>query len=103
MAKRFDPKQPNEEYYLSFNFTDDLNDEDEEISSVDSVVVTDLSDDSDVTTTLTDPVEQLNDENKVYVWVKGGTSGKRYKITVQITGTEGSIFELEGILPVFDK
>lgn len=101
MAKRFDPKQPSEEYYLRFNFENDI--DDETVSLVDSVVAIDLGDGSDVTSTVIDNTKQQNDDVSVYVWAQAGASGRRYKITVQITCSEGSQYELEGILPVFEK
>lgn len=100
MGDYFGAKQPWEEYYVRFNFENDLGSE--EVDQI-SVVAIDLSDDSDVTSTLTDSGAQANTTIAVDVWVRAGTAGQEYKITCKITGNSGSKYELEGILPVVEK
>ena len=96
----FDPKQPSEEYFLGFNFTENF-DDDEDIASA-AIVIIDTADDSDVTTTLSDVGNQVNNGKISYVWIQGGTTGHKYKITCVVTGdaVPPSIFELDAYIKV---
>lgn len=98
----FGLKQPAEEYYVSFEFTKDLGSED--VDSAEIVIVDQAADPPvDLVATLSDPAKQNNTGKIAYVWVRAGASGKNYKITCKITGTAGSLYELEGVLPVKEK
>lgn len=93
-------KQSYEEYYIDFNFTKLLG-----VTTVSSatVVVTKTSDDSVVTSTLTDVDLQSIVSPHVYVWLKGGVSGEEYKITCKIITSNGSKYELDASIDVLDE
>jgi uncharacterized phiE125 gp8 family phage protein len=98
MSTEFTVKQPSEAFYVSFDFTDVLGAE--TISSVTSVIALDQATLTDVSTTVLDSAKQSNTTKIVSAWVRAGTTGHRYIITCKIVGSAGSIYELEGILPV---
>jgi hypothetical protein len=106
-----EPKQPSEQFPVGFNFVNYLA-SGEEISSV-VVSAAKESDGSDATATIIEGSAQVGDvasDNKTFTanpsgtWVaitiKGGTDGIRYKITLKITTSVGSKFEVDVILPV---
>lgn len=96
----FDDKQPSEEYYLGFDFTEDMGSED--IASAAFTILDEDDDDKDVTTTLSDATNQTNIGKIAYLWIQAGTDGHRYKITCVATGngTPASIFEMDGYIRV---
>ena len=95
----FDNKQPSEEYYLGFDFTRDLGDED--VASAVFTII-DMADDSDVTDTLSDTTNQTNDGKIAYVWIQAGVDKHKYKITCVVTGdgTPPGIYEMEATIRV---
>lgn len=97
MASEFTSKQPYEAFEVSFDFTDVLGTED--ISSA-TLTAVDEATLADVTATLLDPVKQSNTTKIVTGYVQAGTDGHRYIITCRIVGSLGSLYELDGILPV---
>ena len=97
MTTAFTTKKPIEGYSISFDFTAALGVE--TISSI-TVTATDLSTLADVTTTILDATKQTNTDQIVYPYVQGGTTGHNYLITCLIAGSGGSVFSLDGILPV---
>jgi len=98
--EEFDPKQPSEAYYLGFDFTKDLGDDD--VASATFVILDTNDDDEDVTTTLSDSTKQANEGKIAYLWIRAGTDGHKYKITcVAVSdGDPAATFELEGHLKV---
>lgn len=100
MSKRFTDKQPYEEYYVTFDFTEALGDE--TVSSA-TVTATRASTGEDATSTVTDAAEQEHDDYTVDVWIQGGVSGVEYKITCRIVGSAGSKYELDGLLLVKEE
>lgn len=98
MTEFFTSKQPSEAYYLGFDFTADLG----ATETVASAAITAVERNTlqDVTATLLDATLQSNGDQVVYAWVRGGTSGREYLLTCRITGSLGSEYELDGILPV---
>lgn len=100
--KVFSSKQPYEELTYRFGFTEDLDLIDEDIGSLASVAVVDMDDeDTDLASTMYDADQSSFSGRYVYVRIKGGTSGQRYKITVKIVSvTTGQKCELEALLPV---
>jgi len=96
----FASKQSWEEFSYGFNFTADLNSE-EEISSAD-VKAYDDETGEDATSSLIDSDKQVIEDQNVYIRVKGGVSGKVYKITCQATGANGSKPELDGFIKIVD-
>ena len=99
-AEELDPKQPNEEYYIQFDFTSFLGAE--SVSSA-VVTITDMSDNSDVTGDLHDVNKLTYGTKVVNVWLRGGNNLHNYHITCLMTGASGSIYELDAIQPVEDK
>lgn len=100
MSTEFTVKQPSEAYYVCFDFTDVLGTE--TIAAVTSVIALDEADSSDVSLTVLLAASQTNTTKLVYAWVRAGTTGHRYVITCKILGSAGSVYELEGILPVLE-
>lgn len=99
MTTELTSKQVYEAYAISFDFGAKLGAE--TIASV-TVTAVDQVDSSDVSLTLLDPVKQSNTDTVVYLWVRAGTSGHDYLITVKVVGSSASQYELEAILPVED-
>lgn len=95
----FSSKQPAEAFAVSFDFTDSLG-LTEAIDSVTSVIAIDQSDGSDASLIVLDSTKQSNTTKIVYAWVRAGTAGHSYAITCNILGDAGSVYELDGILPV---
>lgn len=96
---RFRNKQTGESYFVEFDFAS--------ISStltIASAVVSakKVSDGTDVTATLTTAAKQTITSPVVYVWVTGGTDGVDYQITCKATASDGSVYELEGLMLVAD-
>jgi uncharacterized phiE125 gp8 family phage protein len=100
MTVEFRTKQPAEKWPISFDFTAKLGAA--TISSVTSLIALDELDNSNVSTTVLDSTLQTNTTTVVYTFVRAGTSGHRYLITCIVAGSDGSIHELEGILPVLE-
>lgn len=98
--EKFDDKQPSEEYYLGFDFTDLLGDED--IASAAITIIDTNDSDKDVTATLSDTTNQVNSGKWAYVWIQGGTDDHKYQITCVVTGdgTPPSIYEMEATIKV---
>lgn len=98
----FDEKQPYEEYYVAFDFSNVIS----SCTIADATVTVTDEDGSDVTNSLTDVAEQAidTDNSQVNVFVTGGTSGERYKITCQIETDSDPVekYELEAYLPVLE-
>ena len=96
---RFRNKQTGESYYIEFDF-----------SSVSSALIISsatvsakiVSTGVDVTATITTVAKQLITSPVVYVWVTGGTDGVDYQITCKATASNGSVYELEGLMLVAD-
>lgn len=86
----FTNKQPSEQYYIAFDFDAYLDGE-----VIDSAVITVVDEDGATVETLLDDTKQVLSSYRVYLWVKSGTSGIRYKITCKVTGENGSIYEMD--------
>ena len=96
-VKRYPTKQPYEEYFLTFDFSWVLGS-----ATILSAAVTAVNNDtaSDVTATITTVASQIKTNTTVKVWVKAGTTGETYKITVKAVASDGAKYELDGLLPV---
>ena len=93
-----DAKQPYEEYYIKFDFTNVIG-----TAEIDSSVVSAIdSSGADATTTVTKVANQLIATPYVNVWVQGGVTGERYTITCKIVTDAGEKYELEAELPVVE-
>jgi len=96
---RFRNKQTGESYYIEFDFTSVSS---ALIISSASVSAKIVSTGVDVTATITTVAKQLITSPVVYVWVTGGTDGVDYQITCKATASNGSVYELEGLMLVAD-
>ena len=98
-VQELDSKQPYEEFYITFMFKLWLG-----TASIVSATVgaSDVDTETDVTSSLTDSTAQILGRAYVNVWIKGGESGKTYKITCQIEADDGSKYELDVLLPVLE-
>lgn len=94
---RFSSKQPSEAYFVEFDFGDYAG---SAIISSANVTAKIVSTGVDVTTTIIDSAKQTISGTSVYVWIKAGTDGTDYQITCIATASDGSIYELEGLLLV---
>jgi hypothetical protein len=99
MSGTFTPKQPYEEYYVSFNFTVPLGVETIASATITAVDETTLE---DVSTVILDVAKQSISNPLVYAWVRAGETGHSYLVTCRITGSLGSQYELEGLLQVIE-
>lgn len=101
---QFDPKQPNESYYLGFDFEASFTDDNgvvyDSVSSVNDIAVID-SDGVDVTSDLVDESKTLISGSLVKIWIQNGIDGETYQITVRVTGALLSeTFEMDALLLV---
>lgn len=89
-----DPKQPYEEYYIEFNFKNDI-------------VIGDSIETAAATVTpdglVIDHSIQSIDGNSVYVWVSSGNSKVTYVISCKIVTVNGEKYELDAQLPVVEE
>ena len=93
----FGAKQPYEEYYVEFDFVNDM-DENDTIASTEVVVMDGVN---DVTDVLTDFSRQLISDTRVSVWIMGGVTGTTYVITCKITTSVlAELYECEANLLV---
>lgn len=95
---RFGSKQPYEEYYVAFDFTNVIG-----LASISNatVVVYD-STAATCTAAITTVANQTIDTPNVNVWVKGGVTDNEYQITCKIetNSTPSEKYELDCTLPV---
>ena len=95
----FVDKQPYEEYYIDFDFVNVIAYPEESFSAT-GTAVDELG--ANATTTIITAIKQYLDPTKVYVWVKGGTTGKTYTITCRIVTDIGEKYEKEGQMSVVE-
>lgn len=98
---RFGSKQPYEEYYVTFDFSNVLP-EGASVATSGIVVVVEDSSGATCTSSITTVANQTSDDTSVGVWVKGGVSDNEYKISckIQTTSTPPEKYELDAVLPV---
>jgi hypothetical protein len=90
-------KQPWEEYFLGFDFSNIIGDR-----SIQSVAITAaLSGGGDVTDTLIDSTKQMIEDPFIYYWVNSSSAG-RYKITCRTILSDGSKYEIDATLRVVE-
>ena len=94
---RFRTKQASEAYYIEFDFSDLCGTATVSSATVAAVV---HSTGVDATSTITTVGSQSISGTSVYVWVKAGTDGTDYRITCTATASDGSIYEMEGLMLV---
>jgi hypothetical protein len=96
----FGEKQPYEEYYVAFDFSNVL-----ASASINSATVTAVdSEGANATAAIIDSGQQIIDNVlfHVNVWVKGGVSGITYTITCKTITSSGEKYELDAQLPVME-
>ena len=92
-------KQPDEEYYIEFDFTNDLGDS--TIDEVLAVLVTAYGEVEDLTESIVDSTLQTNDTKIVYLWLKDGTPEGKYHFRCTIKAAPGGeVYMLNGLLSV---
>lgn len=96
---RFRTKQTGETYKIEFDFSTIATG-----LTIASAVTTAkvVSTGVDVTDTITTAASQSISGTSVYVLVKAGTDGTDYLITCKATASDGSVYELEGLMLVAD-
>jgi uncharacterized phiE125 gp8 family phage protein len=97
---RFRDKQANEAYFIEFDFTNMADTAPTISSAVVSAKI--VSTGVDATATITTAGSQTVSGSSVNVWVKAGTTGTDYQITCVATASDGSVYELEGLMLVVD-
>lgn len=96
MGNLFTSKKPGEEFYVAFDFTHDIPND-----TIQLAVVSVFDGDTDVTVDLTDNTKQNITSPLVNIWIKGGESGKRYRIHCAIVATlSEQEFEADGFIDV---
>lgn len=103
--KQFTPKQPWEELTYLFDFTEALALIGEDIGEIDEIVVVDITNlTEDLADTMVDDGFTTFSGEQVYVRLKGGTDGHRYKITVRVvSAVTQQKSELDAILPIREE
>jgi len=99
MLGRFGDKQPYEEYYLKFDFSEELAESD----SIDTLTATviKISDDTDASDTMLDNSKDYSDGADAYIWIKGGADDTAYLVTCKVlTSVLKEKYELEGSITV---
>ena len=98
----FGKKQPWDEYFVAFDFTNLLNTGDTIHTATISAI--NISTGADATSTVTTVANQSIVSPKVFVWVKGGVTATNYKITCKIVthATPPEQYELDAKLPVVE-
>lgn len=95
---RFSTKQPSEAYYVEFDFESAAGSTAALVSA--TVAARIFSTGVDATATITTAASQVIAGQSVFVWVKAGSDATDYQITCVATASDGSIYELEGMLLV---
>ncbi|MEN6375544.1 MAG: head-tail connector protein [Smithella sp.] len=96
---RFRNKQSSEAYFIEWDFADLCGS-----ATIASATVTAklVSTGADATATITTAGSQSISGTSIHTWVKAGTSGTDYQLTCVATASDGSIYELEGLMLVAD-
>lgn len=94
---RFRNKQPSEAYFIEWNFDDLCGTATISSAAVSAKV---FSTGVDVTATITTAGSQTLSGGSAFTWVKAGTDGIDYQLTCVATASDGSIYELEGMMLV---
>jgi hypothetical protein len=100
MAEMLTAKQPYEAYSGFFDFTAKLTGGETIASAV--ITATDMATLADVTAIILDAGQQSNTDTIVYDWMRAGTARHYYLITCRVTGSMGSLYELDAVLPVLE-
>lgn len=92
-------KQSSEQFTIEIDFSRVLSDS-ETISSYTLSAINNNTGD-DVKTAIVD--SDTKDTESVYITVKAGTTGSKYKVTVVITTSSSNIFEKDVIMEILDQ
>lgn len=105
MKKLFKPKQPSEEFYREFDFERPFRGQGETGITVESITVLDETDDNaDVGTDLYDPTKTNSTGTSLFLFVRGGVHGHRYKFTVVVRGDlTDEVHEIDATMPVIER
>jgi hypothetical protein len=104
--RRWGAKEPGESGYFVMDFAKKLTIEEtgdtEDVGSIEEVLITDLTDDSDVTAAMADGTQHVYTGQYVYLWIKGaGVSGREYLVKCTIhSSTSNQTFIGRAVLPV---
>jgi hypothetical protein len=95
---RLGSKQPYEEYFVSFDFTNVLG----SASVATANVIVYDSTNATCTSAITTVANQTLATTAVNIWIKGGVTDNEYKITCEIetNSTPAEKYELDAVLPV---
>jgi hypothetical protein len=99
-------KQPNEKWFIPFDFANPLNaranpDATEDVGAIQMVKVEDASTAEDVSEDMTDDLLCRVYGQVAYVFITGGEDGHRYKITCRVvTDQSKQVFEMEAFMDV---
>jgi hypothetical protein len=99
-------KQPNEKWFIPFDFSNPLNaranpDATEDLGSIQDVTVEDASTGEDASESMTDAGVCRVYGQVAYVWIIAGEDRHRYKITCRaVTDQSQQVFEMEAFLDV---
>lgn len=96
----FDPKTADEKYYLGFDFDNDLGSATISSATVEVRELVDGGPSGDAITSMINNTKQFIDGSIVYFWIQAGTAGTYYVIECEITASDGSIYEGQGIIEV---
>jgi hypothetical protein len=103
--RRWGIKKPGEYGYFVMSFKRKLDIDEtgdsENIGSIEDVSVTDMADDSDVTSDLSDSMQHTYTGQYAYLWLKNGDSGHEYLVECRIRSADsGQEFIGQAVLPV---
>jgi uncharacterized phiE125 gp8 family phage protein len=94
---RFRTKQVAEAYYIEWDFTDLCGTATISSATVSAKII---STGADATATITTVGSQTVSSHSAFTWVKAGADGVDYQLTCVATASDGSIYELEGLMLV---
>ena len=94
-------KQPFEEFYFRFWFTNVLSSGDV-LSNLEETEVVNYDTGEDVSETLIDSSKTVVGATSVDIWLKGGETGNTYKYTLRARTANGEGIEADGVLAVFE-
>jgi hypothetical protein len=94
-------KQPYEEFYFRFWFTDVLSSGDS-LSSLSSLAATNFDTGADATSVVLDATKTVVGANSIDIWIKGGVADTVYKYTLRAHTANADKIEADGILAVVE-
>lgn len=102
-------KQPSEKFKVRHDFSPDL-ETDELILTISSIVIIDLANDTDMSSSMLSDQEGIESDGKrIYYGLKGGVDEGQYKVTIKVAtdqsvgSAEGGIREVEHFVSVNER